>query len=68
MGNDKIILRFSRNNVFEFTEGLMQIECELLHEPDDVGDWFRFKYGDIEFKMNPLSDALVGYYVIDEPE
>ncbi len=56
----KVIVRFSRNDVFEFTRGVLEIECILLNIPRDVGDHWHFDYNGIKFTMNPLSEALVG--------
>jgi len=63
---DKVIVRFSRNNVFEFTDGVLQIECILLNIPGGPGDHWHFEYNGIKFTMNPLSEALVG--VVTEKE
>lgn len=60
MENTKVIVRFSRNNVFEFQNYAMELECELLHLPQGEGDHFHFEYNGIKFSINPLCADFVG--------
>ncbi len=55
-----VIVRFTRNDVFEFQNGSMQITCIVRHIPQGEGDHFHFEYNGIKFSVNPLCSDFVG--------
>ena len=56
----KVVVRFEHDDVFEFQNGALQLECILLNMPRGEGDHFRFDYNGIEFTVNPLASGFVG--------